>query len=398
MNVSYRREMKYNYMMIEPQELSWQTYECQMLESNVIEGLLKFQVRQSNGNTQFYYEITSRQPLKRLLETRTISGEEIRRLVIGIANVLDQMERFLLGEGTILLKPEYVYVEPDSFRVWLCLVPGLNMDFPEEYGKLLEYILGKVDHQDKDSVVLAYGLYQETRKDNYGMTDILSLMQKNAPPASLDQGKAAEPECIREVPVRIQQDCPPARDAPPKKQRLWTRIQELFAGQGRRVKKPAAAEPVQIPWQAMFLEEEEAAQVSETPIAKPLARPNPPPLSLPSSDFLPTGQGTVLLSDISSQEVMRTLRALDRDQADISLAYYPFIIGKQENMVDYVLNHESVSRLHLRIDRMGEEHQIMDLNSTNGTIVRGKLLENNEAVSLCLGDEVQIAKYRYRFE
>ena len=31
--------------------------------------------------------------------------------------------------------------------------------------------------------------------------------------------------------------------------------------------------------------------------------------------------------------------------------YYPFIIGKQENLVDHVLNRETVSRLHLRIDQ-----------------------------------------------
>lgn len=92
------------------------------------------------------------------------------------------------------------------------------------------------------------------------------------------------------------------------------------------------------------------------------------------------------------------LKALDIGEADIALSYYPFVIGKQENMVDYMLDRDTVSRLHLRIDRIGGDYQIMDLNSTNGTVVRGMLLENNEAVPLYPGDEVQIAKYRYRFE
>ena len=34
---------------------------------------------------------------------------------------------------------------------------------------------GKVNHQDKECVVMAYGLYQESLKENYGMGDLLRL-------------------------------------------------------------------------------------------------------------------------------------------------------------------------------------------------------------------------------
>ena len=54
---------------------------------------------------------------------------------------------------------------------------------------------------------------------------------------------------------------------------------------------------------------------------------------------------------------------------DILIPYFPFIIGKHEELVDYVLNRSTVSRLHVRIDREGEEYRITDLNSTNGTMV-----------------------------
>ena len=478
MKVSYRREMKYNYMIINPEGTAWRSYECQMLEENVIDGLLRFQTRQSNGLIQFYYEITSRQPLGRLLENRTISGEEIRRLVIGISNVLDQIERYLLDESSILLTPEYIYVEPDSFRIWLCLVPGVRQDFPGAYSELLEYILGKVNHQDKDSVVLAYGLYQETRKENYGMEDILRLLQQSPPPVLPESRK--EVSKTGEVPkspeqVSLRNEAAEMRDVLPDRKRtesksLWMRIKSFFTGSRRRKQEegsepgsfpmnPLSSEhypPDQLPWQAMFLDEEEdaghyaftpninmapsssvsspslaalssssaipsssktvsspslAEPLSSKAVSLPLSTAPPPekagalsemgaavPVSFPPSDFTPAGQGTVLLSDFSPKETLKRLRALDSGEADITLSYYPFVIGKQENLVDYILNHETVSRLHLRIDRIGADYQIMDLNSTNGTIVRGRLLENNESVPLHPGDEVQIAKYRYRFE
>lgn len=424
MKVSYRREMKYNYMIIDPEEITWRAYECRMMEGNAIEGLLKFQVRQSNGETQFYYEITSRQPLRRLLENRTISGEEIRRLVIGISNVLDQLERFLLDESRILLDPDYIYIEPESFRIWLCLVPGLERDFPDAYGHLLEYILRKVNHQDKDGVVLAYGLYQETRKENYGIEDILRLIQSHTPSdlPGKEQVEARERDKRYEQAAK-DQDMPGVilpdtaeayRVEGTKKgdavygcasagnKTLWAKLKLLFSGKG---KKEPMEESHQLPWQAMFLEEEVMEPPAMLPAESSLKvepgaslKATKPPASLPPSDFVPGGQDTVLLSDLSPRETVRKLRALDEGEKDIAISYYPFIIGKQENLADYILSHDTVSRLHLRIDRQETEYQIMDLNSTNGTVVRGTLLENNESVALYPGDEVQIAKYRFRFE
>lgn len=393
MKISYRREMKHNYMIIDPEEITWRSYERQMMESNVIEGLLRFQSRQSDGETQFYYEITSRQPLERLLENRTISQEEIRKLVIGISNILDQIERFLLSESSILLKPPYIYIEPDSFRVWLCLVPGLEQEFPEAYGMLLEYILGKVNHQDKDSVALAYGLYQETRKENYGMEDVLRLIRQN-PLSEVPKAGNVETMEYKKQPISVTTRGElPEKPFPalPENTGIWMRIKSLFSEKRRKKEE----ETNQLPWQAMFLEDVEHVETVATAQRNPQSTVES---SLPPSDFVPADRGTALLSEVAFKETVRRLRALDSGEADIIISYYPFVIGKQENLADYVLNHGTVSRLHLRIDRIGEDFQVMDLNSTNGTVVRGIMLENNEAVPLYLGDEIQIAKYRYRFE
>ena len=178
MKISYRREMKHNYMIVEPEESDWCSYECRMLEANAVEGILGFQLNQTDGQPRFYYEISSKQPLARILENQKIREAQLRRLILSLTQALDRMERYLLPEGSILLEPEYIYIEPETFSVWLCLIPGRKEPFSENFGKLLEYLLGKVDHQDKDSVVLAYGLFQESRRENYGMQDILRLMER----------------------------------------------------------------------------------------------------------------------------------------------------------------------------------------------------------------------------
>ena len=105
---------------------------------------------------------------------------------------------------------------------------------------------------------------------------------------------------------------------------------------------------------------------------------------------------TVLLWSRTEEET-RSLVSLDRREASIDLVYFPFLIGKQENLSDYVLSRNTVSRLHVRIDQEGDRYYLTDLNSTNGTWVNGRKLEANERTELAAGDEVSIAELKFRF-
>ena len=82
----------------------------------------------------------------------------------------------------------------------------------------------------------------------------------------------------------------------------------------------------------------------------------------------------------------------------ISLAYFPFLIGKQENLTDYTISDETVSRLHVRFDKKEDTYFLTDLNSTNGTFVNGRKLDNNETAELSLGDQIGIADLQFTFQ
>lgn len=289
MKISYRREINHNYLVIEPEELDWQHYEYQMMLENNIEGLLVFSMQQTNDQIRFSYDITSRQPLSRLLENTPVRTEEIRKLVIGIAGVLGNIEKYLLSANGMLLNPEYLYVDSESFRIWICLVPGLRQEFAEDFSKLLEYLLGKVDHQDKESVVLAYGLYQETRKPNYGMEDILKLLyqQQEIPKAAMEVHDERETK----LQPRQLYSPPPTPPRPPAKDFLKTVKKAL----GKRKRPPEPVPSGSIPWEMMF-EEESARMPIET---------------------APVGQDTQLLADFSEEEKNQWLRALDEGESDI---------------------------------------------------------------------------------
>ena len=106
---------------------------------------------------------------------------------------------------------------------------------------------------------------------------------------------------------------------------------------------------------------------------------------------------TVLLWS-KGQDAMRRLVSEDGKSESISITYFPFLIGKQENLTDYTLDKDTVSRIHVKIDQKDENYFLTDLNSTNGTAVNGRKLENNETVNLKVGDQVVIADLYFLFQ
>lgn len=222
MEVSYHREMKKNYLMIEADEEGMQAFEAKMLVGNAIEGLLKFRIRRTDDYCQFCYEITSRQPLGRLLETKSINAVQLRALLLGIAQTLIRMEDYLLSEHQILLDPDYIYIDPESFQPGLCLLPGKNGSFPDEFSEFLQFLLGKADHQDKDAVVLIYGLYRESLKENYGLDNLLRWLMR-------DEGKAGEgPEKLLEEKEEYRSRSSSGRNGYPGK---WDSQPEILDGE-----------------------------------------------------------------------------------------------------------------------------------------------------------------------
>ena len=95
MEVEYKREMNRNYMVLRPEPGHVDRYTIRMISGNQIGGLLPFREKWMNGENQYYYDITSKQPMERILEFRRLNGEELYDFWTGFLNAMAQMERFL---------------------------------------------------------------------------------------------------------------------------------------------------------------------------------------------------------------------------------------------------------------------------------------------------------------
>ena len=177
MRIEYIREMKRSYMTVTG-EGAGESYETGMLAKNQISGLLKMKIKYMDGVPVYCYDITSRQPVSRLFESRPAGENQVRSFFLQLYETLDRMEAYLLGDGGILLDPELIYADPETFQMGFCVVPGRKEDFNSQLSLFLQYLMKNIDHRDRECVVLTYGLYQTSMKDNYGMEDMMALLSK----------------------------------------------------------------------------------------------------------------------------------------------------------------------------------------------------------------------------
>lgn len=186
--------MNRNYMVLRPETGRGEEYAVRMLTENQIPGFLPFQEKQVDGERWFYYDITSRQPLERILEYRNMSGRELERLAADLLFSLRQAERYLLDEKAIALIPEMIYIDPDSFQCSFCLVPGRDWDFSQSFRDLSQYLLDHVSHKDGEAVILAFAIFRESRKENFGLEEIGKCLEKaRRESGSGESGEKEEP-------------------------------------------------------------------------------------------------------------------------------------------------------------------------------------------------------------
>lgn len=431
--IEYKREMNRNYMVIRS-EAEWSDmYTLRMISGNKIPGLLGFQEKWLDGTPMYYYDITSKQPLSRLAERRKITGPELRTLISDFILVLKQMERFLLDEQRICLNPECVYIDPETCHGSFCLIPGYHSDFSKSFFELAQYVLDHVDHGDGDAVILAFSMFRESRKDNFGIEDIERCL-----------GVEHKIEEVTEIPKQTYEIALVEED-----QKMLDHEYDIQMLQGKSDYRSGkgivfavvmVAGMVIIPLCLVFIlgihvlirwkwvvlayeilfavlgiavyyfldvgnDQELHTEITDEyglgELAREIEKEVKETQELQTENHLKTEpeydlQTTLLISQSELSQKRRLISPSDK--GEIAVEYFPFLVGKNKGLVDMCLNEPSVSRLHAKLEREGAEYYITDLNSTNGTKINGVLLGANERKQIQIGDELDFAGILFRFQ
>ena len=441
-------------MVVRPEPGRSEKYTVRMLAGNRIPGLLPFQEKSVNGEKKYYYDITSRQPLGRILERRNIKAAELRTVFYDLLFTLRQMERYLLDENQICLEPEAIYLEPDSFRCGFCLIPGNYADFESAFRELTRYFLNHVNHHDSEAVVLAFSIFQECQKVNFGMEDMIRCLEQFGENPEQDPKQDPAPaEPVSGFSEKLFQ--PLEEPGPEKEKRMETEDERIPETMLRSLKTgllplkiailllmiglPAAAvlfrgiEELAVRWPMFAGSEGILVMLFLLIHGRDLAAEEKETMTITGKEDLETENMTAageigewlrelpeLCSDCEHdrkewdneteeeeiQTILLTDNPVNREGRQlvplnggppIRISYMPFLIGKNRELSDFCLDFPGISRLHVKIEETEGGYTITDLNSTNGTLVDGRILNANETCALNPGNEISIASLRYRF-
>lgn len=168
MKVEYKKDLRNNYMVISECECSEkETYSVKMLKYQSIAGILPLEARSFDNKMLLYYDITARQSMAAIYEKTMLTKIEVQQLCTGIINSLEAAYEYLLLEDDFILNQEYIYIEIGSGTPMLCYLPGYHKSIKEQMSMLVEYLMNRVDYNDREAVLLVYRLYAVSREEGY---------------------------------------------------------------------------------------------------------------------------------------------------------------------------------------------------------------------------------------
>lgn len=456
MRAEYKRDMNHNYLILHGEEVpDTDSYQVRMLVGNGMPSLLKCRLQGIDGNFLIYYDITSKQSVASMYETKKMGLEDLRLIFGGFVQAMEEMAEYLMDPGQLLVQPEYMYLDVEKKKLYFCCMPGKAGDVRQDFRVLTEYILPKIDHEDGDAVILGYGVYRRALEDTFHLEYVKEEIykgrdsrEKRIPESCKEKEIDKEKGQFREQYENQSGDSPwemetsnpfENRDREDeKKSPVSLRKKILFSLLGAFVLIITAGAAVLgflpglqagavLSGCAVFMgagmlvyrfrkkhkgniekkrgrqeiqrepiwqaEQEESVWQPEMSAEEKTAVSQTFEEEPKAKDF---GETVVLSAGV----VRGPATLVSREPGELATIYLQedmTVIGKMENAVDAVIDLPTVSRIHAKIRRRDQEYYLSDLNSRNGTAVNGRLLKEGEDYQLQNEDEVDFAQARYVF-
>lgn len=179
MKIDYKKDLHHNYMIItEESEKPSEPYCIKMLIGNSIEGVLPFEQRRIDNQVHYYYDITAKQSISNLLDKKFLNYEKVKNLIYQILKTIENAYEYLLTVDDFVLLPEMIYLNITTEKPSLCFLSGYHIPISEQISNFMEYIMNKVNYNDKEAVLLVYGLYAASKKDGITLEHLKDLLHK----------------------------------------------------------------------------------------------------------------------------------------------------------------------------------------------------------------------------
>ncbi len=380
--ITYERDIAKSYMKIPSvQEACFD--ETLMLRKSY-SGCIPVEKCFVNGQGQYWYNITGKQALDAYCRVNQIGQSFFETLILRICNQLEVLEWNLIDTNCLMVDPELIFVNSRGEDISFVLYPSNSGNFSQDLQQLMEYILKKINHEEKEAVRAAYKIYELTLSDGYSMDDLKEaiLKEKGAildlpKTPAMSQKESPKPIMVHEKRVHEEKADNPVTC---KHNHIEEKLMELYEKAKALLsrnpldfienKKEMSVQKEEVPM-VVYPDEEEIEEPREIHPTVCIATP----FGEPSGILIYEGTG---------------------EYVDFDLEKSVCLIGKNHRARMQVVR-ETISQFHAKIDYIDDTYYIEDLNSTNGTYVNDEILNYKERKALQSGDVIRFADVKYRF-
>jgi len=107
-------------------------YQAEMLTENRVDILLPLTVQRFNDNWKLYYDITSKVPLSKVLERKSLKYEEFAMIIKQIGKLSSILKDYLLDVYSVIFDKSLIYCDPGDLSLYFSYLPIRDNSFKKE--------------------------------------------------------------------------------------------------------------------------------------------------------------------------------------------------------------------------------------------------------------------------
>lgn len=374
MEIEYKRELTKSYMCVKTDQ-KFLPFEKEILTRSSISGILPVNMTFADAATVCWYDITGMQAFDHALETEMLDSQMLTQFLVSLCGTLEQLESFLLDPGNLWFSRESIFKNNRDGSFWFCYCPEGKENITEEFQKLMEYLLTKIDHKDQRAVKMAYHIYDQVIKEGYSLIAIReSLTYDNVAIEPVPDRAAENSRVELEQTSHQMEKEKTVHKADGKAKVIFQKAIEHFFPDLAKIKEYR---------QELAKKKEKKNEIQ-------------PIVFEPEEEEVRMGRPTVLLAD-QKKTIQGILRYEGSNQLpDLKIDTFPYVIGSAADCPGYV-DCATISRHHAKITKVENVYFIEDMNSANGTKAGGTLLDYKMKVSLQADEILEFADEKFRF-
>ena len=259
---------------------------------------------------------------------------------------------------------------------------------------IAEYMLEHVNHRDSEAVEGAFYIYKKAKSDNFVFSEVIDFLETMY--SQLEMKEKSEKEERRKSYETVSSRIKEESDATKKNskgldlEKMTESIKKKFDAILHK-EDELNKDLYNIPSPSSYEEYDYMDELAKSDGKKEVINER----KVDEEEFY--GKTELVYSASNAEKI---LKARTKKYKDIELTRFPFVIGKIPDMVDEIIDHKTISRIHARfiLSEDGNTVFMQDLNSQNGTFKNGLRLDANEMVRIVPGDEIAFAGIGYVYE